>query len=92
VPTYTVLTDAYNFVRKNELADRVEHVTVRRGETVDLDAKTAAAGVEAGWLAEGEVDPDTYLAEQAAATQAAAAAEAGDEETTAEETTTRRRR
>lgn len=79
MPTYTVLADAYNYMRKNELADRPEHVTVRKGETVELDADAAAAGVESGALTEGEVDADAYLAEQEAAKQAEAQAAATDD-------------
>lgn len=75
MPTYTVLADAYNYLRKSELAGRVEHLTVRRGGTVEVDdAERASMLVEEGVLAEGEVDPDQYEQERREAQEAEATA------------------
>ena len=87
--TYTVLADAYNYVRKSELAGRLEHITVRRGGTVELDAEAAAAGIESGALAEGEVNPDEVARQQE---EEAAAAAAEEEPAVEEEATSSRRR
>jgi len=77
--TYTVLFDAVNYMRRSELADRPEHVTARRGETIELEGAEAERLVASGGIVEGEVDPAAYEAEQRAAEEQAAREAAGDD-------------